>query len=211
MRVVEGDHLRAVAPLRGPVKFFHFVPAKSSEAKPSLRSSFMSGRLYCLASTESKSCRSSATSASAISVFTLLPDKSVKLVLQTTLPVLPAITRQPGFVWRREALRLHQRLIVDHDELALVRPAVQEDPALWLPSSRSSGPLSEAALLLEICSLLQPAQFFVRKRSSEKSEVLVTMSVLEAKSCGAETVPELVTSPQTTLPVDTPPLVAVKG
>ena len=79
--------------------------------------------------------------------------------------------------------------------------------------SRSSGPLSEAALLLEICSLLQPAQFLVRKRSSEKSEVLVTMSVLEAKSCGAEaeTVPELVTSPQTTLPVDTPPLVAVKG
>ena len=36
------------------------------------------------------------------------------------------------------------------------------------------------------------------------------MSVLDAKSCGAETVPELVTSPQTTLPVDTPPLVAVK-
>ena len=34
--------------------------------------------------------------------------------------------------------------------------------------------------------------------------------MLEAKSCGAETVPELVTSPQTTLPVDTPPLVAVK-
>ena len=34
--------------------------------------------------------------------------------------------------------------------------------------------------------------------------------VLEAKSCGAETVSELVTSPHTTLPVDTPPLVAVK-
>ena len=33
---------------------------------------------------------------------------------------------------------------------------------------------------------------------------------LEAKSCGAETMPELVTLPQTTLPVDTPPLVAVK-
>ena len=32
------------------------------------------------------------------------------------------------------------------------------------------------------------------KRSSEKSEVLVTVSVLEAKSCGAETVPKLVTS-----------------
>ena len=40
--------------------------------------------------------------------------------------------------------------------------------------------------------------------------MLVTTSVLEAKSCGAETVPELVTSPHTTLPVDTPPLVAVK-
>ena len=72
---------------------------------------------------------------------------------------------------------------------------------------RSSGPLSG---LLDTCSLLQPAQFFVKKRLSEKSEVLVTVSVLEAKSCGAETVPELVTSPQTTLPVDTPPLVAVK-
>ena len=98
VRVVESNHLRAVAPPRGPVKFFHFVPAKSSEAKPSLRSPFMSGRLYCLASTESKSCKSSATSASAISVFTRLSDKSVKLVLQTTLPVLPAITRQPGFL-----------------------------------------------------------------------------------------------------------------
>ena len=93
-----------------------------------------------------------------------------------------------------------------------MRPAValRKTRALWLPSSRSSGPLSEAALLLEICSLLQAAQFFVRKRSSEKSEVLVTVSVLDAKSCGAETVPELVTSPHTTLPVDTPPLVAVK-
>ena len=89
VRVVEGDHLRAVAPPGGAVKFFHFVPAKLSEAKPSLRSSFMSGRLYCLASTESKSCWSSATSASAISVFTRLSDKFVKLVLQTTLPVLP--------------------------------------------------------------------------------------------------------------------------
>ena len=29
-----------------------------------------------------------------------------------------------------------------------------------------------AALLLDTCSLLQPAQFFLKKRSSEKSEVL---------------------------------------
>ena len=50
-------------------------------------------------STESKSCWSSATSASAISVFTRLSDKFVKLVLQTTLPV-PALwrcwSRAPG-------------------------------------------------------------------------------------------------------------------
>ena len=32
--------------------------------------------------------------------------------------------------------------------------------------------------------------------------------MLDAKSCGAETVPELV-APQTALPVDAPPLVAV--
>ena len=202
-----------------PVRFFHFVPAKSSEAKPSLRSSFMSGRLYCLASTESNSCWSSATSASAISVFTLLSDKFVKLVLQTTLPVLPAITRQPGFLWFVVKDSCVERLFVCTSASSLIMMSShwcvppsrsRKTLALWLPSSRSSGLLSEAALLLEICSLLQPAQFFVRKRSSEKSEVLVTMSVLEAKSCGAETVPELVTSPQTTLPVDTPPLVAVK-
>ena len=179
----------------------------------------MSGRLYCLASTESKSCRSSATSASAISVFTLLSDKSVKLVLQTTLPVLPAITRQPGFLWFVVRDSCVERLFVCTSASSLIMMSShwcvppsrsRKTLALWLPSSRSSGPLSEAALLLDTCSLLQPAQFFVRKRSSEKSEVLVTMSVLEAKSCGAETVPELVTSPQTTLPVDTPPLVAVK-
>ena len=138
----------------------------------------------------------------------------MKLVLQTTLPVLPAITRQPGFLWFVVRDSCVERLFVCTSASSLIMMSShwcvppsrsRKTLALWLPSSRSSGPLSEAALLLEICNLLQPAQFFVRKRSSEKSEVLVTMSVLEAKSCGAETVPELVTSPQTTLPVDTPP------
>ena len=179
----------------------------------------MSGRLYCLASTESKSCRRSVKLASAISVFTRLSDKSVKLVLQTTLPVLPAITRQPGFLWFVVRDSCVERLFVCTSASSLIMMSShwcvppsrsRKTRALWLPSSRSSGPLSGAALLLDTCSLLQPAQFFIRKRSSEKSEVLVTVSVLEAKSCGAETVPELVTSPQTTLPVDTPPLVAVK-
>ena len=125
--------------------------------------------------------------------------------------VLPAITRQPGFLWFVVRDSCVERLFVCtsassyHDELALVRPAVplQEDTRQQPQLRAAVG----AALLLDTCSLLQPAQFFVRKRSSEKSEVLVTVSVLEAKSCGAETVPELVTSPQ---PVDAPPLVAVK-
>ena len=136
----------------------------------------------------------------------------VKLVLQTTLPVLPAITRQPGFlcVERLFVCTSASSLIMMSSHWCAPPSHSRKTRALWLPSSRSSRPLSGAALLLDTCSLLQPAQFFVRKRSSEKSEVLVTVSVLEAKSCGAETVPELVTSPQTTLPVDTPPLVAVK-
>ena len=140
-------------------------------------------------------------------------------MLQTTLPVLPAITRQPGFLWFVVRDSCVERLFVCTSASSLIMMSShwcappsrsRKTLALWLPSSRSSGPLSGAALLLDTCSLLQPAQFFVRKRSSEKSEVLVTVSVLDAKSCGAETVPELVTSPHTTLPVDTPPLVAVK-
>ena len=117
--------------------------------------------------------------------------------------MLPTITRQPGFLWFVVKDSCVERLFVCTSASSLIMMSShwcvppsrsRKTLALWLPSSRSSGPLSEAALLLEICSLLQPAQFFVRKRSSEKSEVLVTMSVLEAKSCGAETVPELVTA-----------------
>ena len=71
--------------------------------------------------------------------------------------MLPAIAKQPGLLWFVvkdscvERLFVCTSVIVDHDELALVRPAVplEEDPAAV-----------GAALLLEICSLLQPAQFF---------------------------------------------------
>ena len=95
----------------------------------------MSGRLYCLASTESKSCLSSATSASAISVFTRLSDREARVadhvarVARDHEAAGVPLVRGQGQL-RREALRLHQRLVVDHDELALVRPAVplQEDP-----------------------------------------------------------------------------------
>ena len=93
-----------------------------------------------------------------------------------------------------------------------MRPAVplQEDPGALVAQQPQLRAAVGGRAIVGNLQLAQPAQFFVRKRSSEKSEVLVTMSVLEAKSCGAETVPELVTSPQTTLPVDAPPLVAVK-
>ena len=116
----------------------------------------------------------------------------MKLVLQTTLPVLPAITRQLGFLWFVVRDSCVERLFVCTNASSLIMMSShwcappsrsRKTLALWLPSSRSSGPLSGAALLLDM---------------------------LEAKSCGAETVPELVASPHTTLPVDTPPLVAVK-
>ena len=61
--------------------------------------------------------------------------------------------------------------------------------------------------MLEICSLL--ARPVLRHKEIIREVGGVGRSVLDAKSCGVETVPELVTSPQTTLPVDTP-LVAVK-
>ena len=54
-----------------PVKFFHFVPAKSSEAKFAQPQGPRSCPGAC-AAWPSKSCWSSATSASAISVFTRL-------------------------------------------------------------------------------------------------------------------------------------------
>ena len=73
-----------------------------------------------------------------------------------------ALVRGQGQL-RREAL-LHQS-----SSLIMRSSHVPEDPGALVARSRSSGPLAEAALL-DTCSLLQPAQFFVRKRSSEKSE-----------------------------------------
>ena len=112
-------------------------------------------------------------------------------LLSIGLTLIRTISRFPGGLALRHLCHFGVR--VGEAGVPLVRgqkqrPAVRSRSSN-LPSSRSSGPLSEAALLLEICSLLQLAQFFVRKRSSEKSEVLVTMSVLEAKSCGAESSP----------------------
>ena len=85
----------------------------------------MSGRLYCLASTESKS---SAASALAISVFTRLvrearvADHVARVACNHQAAGVPLVRGQGQL--RREALRLHQRLVADHDQLALARPAV---------------------------------------------------------------------------------------
>ena len=150
----------------------------------------MSGRLYCLASTESKSCLSSPREARVAD--------HVARVARDHDAAGSSGSGQGQL--RGEALRLHQRLVVDHDQLV----PLQKTLALWRPAAAAPGRCRGRAVVGHL--QLAPAQFFVKKRSSEKSEVLVTVSVLEAKSCGTS---ELVTSPQT-LPVDTPPLVAVR-
>ena len=141
----------------------------------------------------------------------LLELKSVKLVLQTTLPVLPAITRQPEFRWFVVRDSCLERLfvctnVVDHDELTLVRPAVslQEDPRALVAQQQLRAAVRGRAVVGHL--QLAPARLFVKKRSSEKSEVLVTVRV------GGEELRrgELVTSPHTTLPRRHSAAVAVK-
>ena len=60
---------------------------------------------------------------------TLLSDKFVARVARDHEAAGVPLVRGQGQL-RREARRLHQRLIVDHDELALVRPAVPLPGAL---------------------------------------------------------------------------------
>ena len=136
-----------------------------------------------------------------------------KLVLQTTLPVLPAITRQPGRGQGQlsgEALRLHQRLVVDHDELALVRPAVplQEDPrALVAQQPQLRSAVGGRAVVGHL--QLAPARPVLR----QEEIVREVGGVGHGERVGGEELrcgDRVVTSPHTTLPVDTPPLVAVK-
>ena len=110
-----------------PVRFFHFVPAKSFEAKPSLRSSFMSGRLYCLAST------------------------GVEQVVELCHVGLGHLRLHPAVRQIREACVADHvaRLACDHEAAGVLLWCVppsrsRKTLALWLPSSRSSGPLSEA-------------------------------------------------------------------
>ena len=97
----------------------------------------MSGRLYCLASTESNSCLELCH----VGLGHLRLHPAVRQIREARVADHVArVARDHEAAWvplvrgqgqlRREALRLHQSLVVDHDELALVRPAVllQEDP-----------------------------------------------------------------------------------
>ena len=112
------------------VRFFHFVPAKSSEGEAQPQVPVHVGALVLL-------------SLHGVEELQLLPvglhvrlRPAVRQVgLQTTLHRVAGYHQAAGFLWfvvrdSREALRLEQRLVVDHDELALVRLAapLQKDP-----------------------------------------------------------------------------------
>ena len=164
VRVVEGNHLRAVAPPRGPRQILPLRSCKvvRGEAQPQVPVHVRALVLLGLQGVEEL------LELSHVGLGNLrlhpavgqvrearVADHVARVARNHEAAGVPLVRGQGQL--RRKALRLHQRLVVDHDERAL-----------WLPSSRSSGPLSGGALLLDTCSLLQPAQFFVRKRSSER-------------------------------------------
>ena len=121
--------------------------------------------------------------------------------------MLPTITRQTGFLWFVVKDSCVERLFVCASASLLIMMSSHRSRktlALWLPSSRSSGPLSEVGNLQ-----LAPARPVLR----QEEIVREVGGVGHDERVGGKElrrVPELVTSPQTTLPVDTPPLVAVK-
>ena len=138
----------------------------------------MSGRLCCLASTDEQLLELCHVGLDHLRLYPAVrqirearvADHVARVACDHKAAGVPLVRGQGQL--RGEALGLHQRLIVNHDELALVRPAV---------------PLQLRAA--------------VEGRVGHDERV-------GGEERGAETVPELVTSPQTTLPVDTPPRVA---
>ena len=105
----------------GPVRFFHFAPEKSCEASPA------SGRRSCRgACTASKSCCCHV----GLGHLRLHPpvrqvgearvaDHVTRVVGDHQTAGVPLVRGQGQL--RREALRLHQRLVVEYDELTLAR------------------------------------------------------------------------------------------
>ena len=94
VRVVESNHLRAVAPPRGRRQILPlcFCEVVRGEAQPQVPVHVRALVLLGLHGVEQLQQLSHVGRQSPSS-------PGVKLVLQTTLPVLPAITRQPGFLW----------------------------------------------------------------------------------------------------------------
>ena len=137
VRVVKRDHLRAVAPPRGPRQILPLCSCEvvRGEAQPQVAVHVRAFVLLGLHGVEEllELCH--------VSVGNLRLHPAVRQVREARVADHVArvardheaagvpLVRGQGQL-RREALRLHQRLVVDHDELALVRPAVplQEDP-----------------------------------------------------------------------------------
>ena len=137
MRVVEGNHLRAVAPPRGPRQI---LPLRScevvrGEAQPQVPVHVRALVLLGLHGVEQLQQLSHV----GLGDLRLHPavgqvrearvaDHVARVARDHEAAGVPLVRGQGQL--RGEALRLHQRLVVDHDELALVRPAVplQEDP-----------------------------------------------------------------------------------
>ena len=137
VRVVESNHLRAVAPPRGPRQI---LPLRScevvrGEAQPQVPVHVRALVLLGLHGVEELQ------ELSHVGLGNLRLHPAVRQVREARVADHVArvardheaagvpLVRGQGQL-RREALGLHQRLVVDHDELALVRPAVplQEDP-----------------------------------------------------------------------------------
>ena len=137
VRVVEGSHLRAVAPPRGPRQI---LPLRScevvrGEAQPQVPVHVRALVLLGLHGVEELQELSHV----GLGNLRLHPavgqvrearvaDHVARVACNHQAAGVPLVRGQGQL--RGEALRLHQRLVVDHDELALVRPAVplQEDP-----------------------------------------------------------------------------------
>ena len=137
VRVVEGDHLRAVAPPRGPRQILPLCSCEvvRGEAQPQVPVHVRALVLLGLHGVEQLQ------QLSHVGLGNLRLHPAVGQVREARVADHVAhvahdheaagvpLVRGQGQL-RREALGLDQRLVVDHDELALVRPAVplQEDP-----------------------------------------------------------------------------------
>ena len=130
VRVVEGDHLRAVAPPGGrrqilPLRSCEVVRGEAQPQVPvHVRALVLLGLHVCHVGLGNLRLHPAVRQVHEARV----ADHVARVAGDHDAAGVPLVCGQGQL--RREALRLHQRLVVDRDELALVRPAVplQEDP-----------------------------------------------------------------------------------